>query len=133
MYIIPLQVNKSIHFWKCIKNHILGNWDHSDFSIDISKLHQDIQDMNQVVSDFSSQRFFNSLFENPERYFFHGLFSTVMIIVAMCLFLFVLICVIAPCLFRILNRSVSALSIEFHTYALKNKKGGDVGSHVSHY
>jgi len=46
----------------------------------------------------------------------------------MCLCLLVLICVIAPCLFRILNQSVSALSTEFHTYALKNKKGGDVGS-----
>ena len=60
-------------------------------------------------------------------------FSTIMINVAMCLCLLVLICVIAPCLFRILNQSVSALSTEFHTYALKNKKGGDVGSHVRHY
>ena len=30
---------------------------------------------------------------------------------------------------RILSQSVSALSTEFHTYSLKNKKAGDVGSH----
>ena len=51
----------------------------------------------------------------------------------MCLCLWILICVLALCLFRILNQRVSALSTEFHIYALKNKKEGDVGSHVRHY
>jgi len=89
--------------------------------------------MKQAESDFSSQWLSNSLFENLEGYLSHGSFSTIMINAAMCLCLLVLICVIAPCLFRILNRRVSALSTEFHTYALKNKKGGDVGSRVRHY
>ena len=112
---------------------ISGIWNHSDFNIDISKLHQDIQNMKQVEFDFYSQWLSNSLFENMEGCLFHGSFSTIMINAAMCLCLLVLICVIAPCLFRILNQSVSALSTEFHIYALKNKKGGDVGSHVRHY
>ena len=132
MFVTPLQVNESMHFWQCIRDHILGIWNHSDFSIGISKLHQDIQDMKQVESDFSSQWLSNSLFKNLEGNLSHVSFST-MINVAMCLCLLVLICVIAPCLFRILNQSVSALSTEFHTYALKNKKGGDVGSRVRHY
>ena len=119
MCVNPLQVNESIHSWECIKNHILGVWSHSDFSIDISKLHQDIQNLKQAESDFSSQWLSNSLFENLEGYLSHGSFSTIMINVAMCLCLLVLICVIAPCLFRILNQSVSVLSTEFHTYALK--------------
>ena len=51
MCVTPLQVNDSIHFWECIRNHILGIGNHSDFSIDISKLHQDIQSMKQVESD----------------------------------------------------------------------------------
>jgi len=51
----------------------------------------------------------------------------------MCLCLLILICVLALCLFRILNWSASALSTEFHTYALKNKKGGGVRSRVRHY
>ena len=55
MCITPLQVNESMHSWERIKNHILGIWNHSDFSIDISKLHQDIQNMKQAESDFSSQ------------------------------------------------------------------------------
>ena len=55
MCITPLQVNVSMHSWEHIKNHILGIWNHSDFSIDISKLHQDIQNMKQAESDFSSQ------------------------------------------------------------------------------
>ena len=131
--VTPLQVNESMHSWECIRNHILGIWNHSDFSIAISKLHQDIQNMKQVEFDFSSQWLSNSLFEKMEGYLSHGSFSTIMINAAMCLCLLVLICVIAPCLFRILNQSVSALSTEFHTYALKNKKGGDVGSHVRHY
>ena len=122
-----------MHSWECIRNHILGVWNHSNFSIDISKLHQEIQNMKQVESDFSSKWLSNSLFENLEGYLPHESFSTIMINAAMCLCLLVLICVRAPCLFKILNQSVSALSTEFHTYALKNKKGGDVGSHVRHY
>ena len=55
MCLTPLQVNESMHSWERIKNHILGIWNHSDFTIDISKLHQDIQDMKQAESDFSSQ------------------------------------------------------------------------------
>ena len=51
MCVTPLQVNDSIHSWECIRNHILGIGNHSDFSIDISKLHQDIQSMKQVESD----------------------------------------------------------------------------------
>ena len=38
MCVTPLQVNDSIHSCECISNHILGIWNHSDFSI-ISKLH----------------------------------------------------------------------------------------------
>ena len=89
--------------------------------------------MKQAESDFFSQWLSNFLFKNLEGYLSHGSFFTIMINVAMCLCLLILICVLAPCLFRILNRSVSALSTEFHTYALKNKKGGDVGSRVRHY
>ena len=88
--------------------------------------------MNQVESDFSSQWLSNSLFRNLKGYLSQGSFFTIMINVAMCLCLWILICVLALCLFRILNRSVSAFT-EFHTYALKNKKGGDVGSRVMHY
>ena len=108
-----------MHSWERIRNHILGIWNHSDFSIDISKLYQDIQNLKQAESDFSSQWLSNSLFENLEGYLSHGSFSTIMINAAMCLSLLVLICVIAPCLYRILNQSVSVLSTEFHTYALK--------------
>ena len=89
--------------------------------------------MKQAESDFSSQWLSNSLFKNLEGNLSHGSFSTIMINAAMCLCLLVLICVIAPCLFRILSWSVSAQSTEFHTYALKNKKGGDVGSRGRHY
>ena len=123
MCVTPLQVNDSIHSWECITNHILGVWNHSDISIYISKLHQDIQSMKQVEADFSSQWLSNSLFKNLEGYLSYGSFFTIMINATMCLCLVISICVLAPCLFRILNRSVSALSTEFHTYALKNKRG----------
>ena len=119
--------------FELIRNHILGIWNHSDFTIDISTLHQDIQNMKQAESHFSSQWLSNFLFENLEGNLSHGSFSTIMIHAAICLCLLVLICVMDPCLFRILSQNVSALTNEFHTYALKNKKGGDVGSHVRHY
>ena len=45
MCVTPLQVNDSVQSWEHIRNHILGEWNHSDFSIDIYKLHQDIQTM----------------------------------------------------------------------------------------
>ena len=89
--------------------------------------------MNQVESDFSSQWLSNSLFRNLKGYLSQGSFFIIMINVAMCLCLWILICVLALCLFRILNQRVSALSTEFHIYALKNKKEGDVGSRVRHY
>ena len=133
MCVTPLQVDDSIHSWECIRNHILSIWNHSDFSIDISKLHQDIESMKQAESNFSSQWLSNSLFKNLEGYLSHGSFFKIMINAAMCLCLFIFICVIAPCLFRILNQSVSALSTEFRTYALRTKKGGGVRSCVRHY
>ena len=68
MCVTPLQVNESMYSWEHIRNHILGIWNHSDISIDISKLHQDIQNMKQVESDFSSQWLSNSFFENLEGY-----------------------------------------------------------------
>ena len=74
MCVTPLQVNESMHSWEHIRSHILGIWNHSDFSIDISKLHQDIQNMKQAESDFSSQWLSNSLFENLEGYLSHGCF-----------------------------------------------------------
>ena len=77
MCITPLQVNESMHSWECIRNHILGVWNHSDFSTDISKLHQDIQNLKQAEYDFSSQWLSNSLFENLEGYLSHGSFSTI--------------------------------------------------------
>ena len=90
--------------------------------------------MKQAEADFSSQWLSNSLFENLEGYLSHGSFSTIMINAAMCLCLLDLICVIAPCLFRILSQNVSAPSTEFRTYALKKiEKGGDVGSRIRHY
>ena len=70
MCLTPLQVNESMHSWERIKNHILGIWNHSDFSIDISKLHQDIQNMKQVESDFSSQW----LFKIPSWKIWRGIF-----------------------------------------------------------
>ena len=132
MCVTPLEVNESMHSWERIRNHILGVWNHSDFIIDISKLHQDIQNMKQVESEFPLNGFLIPSLK-IWRGISHGSFSTIMINVAMCLCLLVLICVIALCLFRILNQGVSAVSTEFHTYAVKNKKGGDVGSCVRHY
>ena len=37
MHITSRQVNESMHSWECFRNHILGVWNHSDFSTDISK------------------------------------------------------------------------------------------------
>ena len=33
MCVTPLQVNESMHSWESIRNHILGVWNHSDFSM----------------------------------------------------------------------------------------------------
>ena len=62
MCVTPLQVNESMRSCELIRNHILGIWNHSVFSIDISKFHHDIQNMKQAESDFSSQWLSNSLF-----------------------------------------------------------------------
>jgi len=60
--VTTLQVHKSHHTWDKIKNHLEGVWNHSDFGLDISKLHQEILDINQGQRAFSAQNIASNLF-----------------------------------------------------------------------
>ena len=49
-----LQVNQSLHSWERVKNHIQGIWNHSNLSLDLNELHEQMQEINQAEKSFSS-------------------------------------------------------------------------------
>ena len=127
--VTPAQLNTSIHNWDKIRNHILGVWNDSDISLDLNELHKQIHTLATAKLNISPATSALDFFENIEKFVsqktIFSLFINVAIIggiILICIFLF-------PVIFRIIQKSIKQVSVELHTYILKNKKGGDVGSH----
>ena len=60
--ITPLKVNDSSYSWDQVLNHIVEIWNSSDTSIDLTKLHKEIQDIGQSHLDFSTAQSANDFF-----------------------------------------------------------------------
>lgn len=118
----PLQVNHSIHTWDKIKHHIQGVWDHSDLSLDITNLHQEIHDMSEGEKQFSTQNVASDLFNNLAGYVGHASWTTFFFLynLGVSIFIFVLVLLLLLVIFRLLKTSISQLSTKFHTFVLKN-------------
>lgn len=78
--VTPLQVNHSIHTWNKIKNHLEGVWNHSDLSLDITKLHQEIFAMSEGEKAFSAQDLSSQLYSGFKGLVNHSSWLTFFII-----------------------------------------------------
>ncbi|XP_043328041.1 endogenous retrovirus group K member 7 Env polyprotein-like [Cervus canadensis] len=126
--VTPLKVNYSSYSWDQVRNHIVGIWNSSDTSIDLTKLHQEIKDIGQSHLDFSTAQTANAFFTSLSNFISHNnLLSSVLGIVAS-IFIVVILFLLLPCTVRILIKSIKEVSLELHSALLKNKKGRDVGS-----
>ena len=126
--VTSLEVNEIDFEWERIKNHILGVWNSSDISLDLGKLHNQIQTLEHFRLDFTTTGEANDFFHIFSN-FISGktILFTVSSYVALGAIILLLI-IILPCIVRILRQSIRNLATELHLVVLKNKKGGDVGS-----
>ena len=128
--VTSLKVNETDFEWESIKNHILGVWNSSDVSLDLGKLHNQIQALENSQFDFTATGEAKDFFYTFSN-FISGktILSTVSSYVAMGAIILLLI-IILPCIVRILQQSIRNLTTELHLIVLKNKnkKGGDAGS-----
>ena len=128
--VTSLKVNEADFEWERIKNHILGVWNSSDISLDLGKLHNQIQTLEHSRLDFTAAGEANDFFHTFSNFISEKtILSTVSSYVAIGAIILLLI-IILPCIVRILQQSIRNLTTELHLIVLKNKnkKGGDAGS-----
>ena len=101
--VTPLQVNTSRYTWDKIKNHLEGVWNHSDLGLDISKLHQEILDMNQGEQAFGAQNRASDLFSNTDSFVGHKSLSSMLIDLAVSALLLILLLLSFPVLFKLIG------------------------------
>ena len=104
--VTPLQVNESHYTCDKIKNHLEGVWNHSDFGLDISKLHQEIMDMYQGEKTFSTQNTASDLFNNINGFVSHKSLTSMLINLAMSALLLILLLLSLLVLFKLIGRDV---------------------------
>ena len=126
--VTSLKVNETDYERERIKNHILGVWNSSDISLDLGKLHNQIQTMEHSRLDFTATGAANDFFHIISNFISEkNILSTVFSYVAVGALILLLI-IILPCIVRILRQSIQKLATERHLAVLKNKKGGDARS-----
>ena len=125
--VTPLKLNETDYNWKKIKNHISGVWNSSDISLDLGKLHNQIQTMEHSRLDFTATGLANDFFHTFSN-FISGkyILSTVFSYAAVGALILLLI-IILPCIVRILWQKIQKLATELNLGILRNKKGGDAG------
>ena len=88
-----------------LKNHISGVWNNSDISLDLGKLHNQIQTMEHSQLDFTEAGAANDFFHTFSNFIFgKTILSTVFNYVAVGVLILLLI-IILPCVVRILQQS----------------------------
>ena len=128
--VTPLEVNQSQFEWNKYLNQLKGIWNHSDLSLDISKLHEQIQNIEQTKLDFTVAQTANDLYTSFSSFVSgKNLLSTSLTYVALGTIVLILI-LLFPCFFRLISSNIKAVANEVNLLALKNKKGRDVGSHA---
>ena len=111
-----------------LKNHISGVWNSSDISLDLGKLHDQIQTMEHSQLDFTATGEANDFFHTFSNFIFgKTILSTILSYTAVGALILLLI-IILPCIVRILQQSIQKLTTELYLAVLGNKKGEDAGS-----
>ena len=106
-----------------LKNHILGVWNSSDISLDLGKLHNQIQTLEHSRLDFTAAGAANDFFHTFSNFISgKNILSNIFSYAAVGALILLLI-IILPCIVRILRQSIQKLSTDLHLIKL-NKKGG---------
>ena len=127
--VTPLKVNETDYNWKKIRNLISGVWNSSNISLHLDRLHGQIRTIEHSHLDFTAVGAPSDFFET-----FSNLISAKNILSAILSYvaitaLILTIIVILPCIIRALRQTTQKLATEAHLAVLKNKQGGDAGSH----
>ena len=124
----PLKVNKNDYDLEKIKNLISGVWNSSDISLDLGKLHNQIQTMEHSRLNFTAAGVGSDFFHSFSNFISgKNILSTIFSYAAVATLILLLI-IILPCIVRILWHSIQKLATELHLVVLRNKKGGDAWS-----
>ena len=117
-----LKVNETDFEWERNKNHILCVWNSSDISLDLGKLHNQIQTLEHSQLDFTAAGEANDFFQTFSD-FISGktLLSTLSSYVAVGAIILLLV-IILPCTVRTLRQSTRNLATELHLNLKKNNK-----------
>lgn len=123
--------NASDYSWEQVQRHLLGVWSHTSLSLDIAKLHQDIQDIQDagpVLQQPTEQAY--AIFGQLQQWFsdtkWHSfLYSILLMCIPVIIILFCL-----PVLIRTSCSALQQLQVGLHHLRLKNKEGGTVGNQV---
>ena len=119
----PLKVNKNDYDLEKIKNLISGVWNSSDISLDLGKLHNQIQTMEHSRLNFTAAGVGSDFFHSFSNFISgKNILSTIFSYAAVATLILLLI-IILPCIVRILWHSIQKLATELHLVVLRNKKG----------
>ncbi|XP_039096226.1 endogenous retrovirus group K member 8 Env polyprotein-like isoform X1 [Hyaena hyaena] len=124
--VTPLQHNDTIHTWENIQNHLLGIWNHSNFSIDVQTLHEQIQAINASSTFVSPSQVATSFLQGLQNFISAQGLNLLLTNIGMVAGVLVLILCLVPCFFKITNRGFHRENVELHNLHLQNKKGGEM-------
>ncbi|XP_049560218.1 endogenous retrovirus group K member 7 Env polyprotein-like isoform X1 [Orcinus orca] len=131
--VTPLKVNYSEYSWEQIQMHILNVWNSSDLGIDLEHLHTQIYDIAASQYDMNPSKAAAEFLQNLQSYFKNNSFMHILINYGAAGVVIILLLISFPVIIRLIQtalQSVYRTKVELHTAFLKNKKGGDVGSHI---
>ena len=127
--VTPLKVNETDYNWEKIKNHISGVWNSSSTSLDLEKLHNQIKTVEQSRLDFTASGVASDFFHIFSNFISGKTILSNIFSYAAVAALILLLVIILPCIVKTLWLSTQKLTTELHLAVLRNKKGGDAGSH----
>lgn len=110
------------------KNRISGVWNSSSISLDLGKLHGQINTLEYSRLDFTAAGAANDFFHTFSNFITGKNILSTILSYATVAALVLLLIIILPCIVRTVRQNTQKLETEIHLAVLKNKKGGDVGS-----
>ena len=124
-----ISLTQQVQMSNMLKNHILGVWNSSDISLDLGKLHNQIQTLEHSRLDFTAAGAANDFFHTFSNFISgKNILSNIFSYAAVGALILLLI-IILPCIFRILQQGIQKLATELLLAVLRNnKKGLDLNS-----
>ena len=100
-----ISLTQQVQMPNMLKNHMLGIWNSSDISLDLGKLHNQIQTMEHSQLDFTEAGAANDFFHTFSNFIFGTTILSIVFRYVAVGALILLIIIILPCIVRILRQS----------------------------